>query len=79
MLSNRKFAIQWININKTYCTIHQIEIYQVDSVIHYLNNWGQNLNCHGAMSHHWGHMLSEISFNLLFWTNNSQLSLFIYM
>ena len=60
MLSNRKIAIQGISINKTYCTIHQIEIYQVDSDIHSLNNWGQNLKCHGAMFHHWGHMLSEI-------------------
>ena len=29
------------NCNKTYCAIHQIEIYSVDSVIHPSNNWSQ--------------------------------------
>ena len=29
------------NCNKTYCAIHQIEIYLVDSAIHPSNNWSQ--------------------------------------
>ena len=34
-------TIQLINIWETNCTVHWIEIYPVDSVIHLLNNWGQ--------------------------------------
>ena len=30
----QKIAIQQFSVNKTYCTVHQIEIYPVDSVIH---------------------------------------------
>ena len=29
---------QWITVKKTYCAIHQITIYPVDSVIQNLNN-----------------------------------------
>ena len=31
-------AIQWITVEKTYCAIHRIAIYPVDSVIQPLNN-----------------------------------------
>ena len=34
-------AIQWISVNKTYCSIHQIEIYPVDSIVHPSTNQGQ--------------------------------------
>ena len=37
-LSNEQIAIQWINVNKTYCAIHQITIYPLDNVIHFSNN-----------------------------------------
>ena len=33
-------TIQRINIRETNCAIHQIEIYPVVNVIHFLNNWG---------------------------------------
>ena len=33
-------TIQLINIRETNCAIHQIEIYPVVNVIHFLNNWG---------------------------------------
>ena len=33
-LSHKKFAIQQFSVNKTYCIIHQIDIYPVDSIIH---------------------------------------------
>ena len=33
-------AIQRINVDKTNHAIHWIVIYPVDSVIHFLNNWG---------------------------------------
>lgn len=36
-LSNEQIAIQWINVNKTYCAIHQITIYPLDNVIHLSN------------------------------------------
>ena len=34
-------TIQWISIRKTSCAIQWIEIYAMDSVIYFLNNWGQ--------------------------------------
>ena len=34
-------TIQWISIGKTNCAFQWIEFYPVDSVIHLLNNWGQ--------------------------------------
>lgn len=36
-LSNEQIAIQWINVNKTYCAIHQITIYPLDNVNHLSN------------------------------------------
>ena len=33
-------AIQQINIRETNCTIHRVETYPVDNVIHLLDNWG---------------------------------------
>ena len=33
-------TIQRIKIRETNCAIHQIEIYPVVNVIHFLNNWG---------------------------------------
>ena len=36
-----RIPTQWINIRETYCVIHWLEIYQVDSAIHLLNNWDQ--------------------------------------
>ena len=38
----------WISIRETNCTIHWIEIYTVDSVIHLLNNWGPDLQIGGG-------------------------------
>ena len=32
VLSNGSIAVQWISVNQTFCAIHEIEIYQVDSV-----------------------------------------------
>ena len=40
-LSIGKITIQRISIRKTDCTIHWIEIYPLDSVIHLLNNWAK--------------------------------------
>ena len=40
-LSNGEIAIQWISDCKTYCVIHRIDIYPVDSVVQFSNNRGQ--------------------------------------
>ena len=51
-LSNEQIAIQWINVNKTYCTIHQITIYPLNNVIHLSNNnsVGKQRNCQREFS-----------------------------
>ena len=51
-LSNEQIAIQWINVNKTYCAIHQITIYPLDNVIHLSNNKsvGKQRNCQREFS-----------------------------
>ena len=47
-LSNEQIAIQWINMNKTYCAIHQ----PLDNVIHLSNNKsvGKQRNCQREFS-----------------------------
>ena len=42
-LSTGQITIQRISIRETNCAIQRIEIYPVDSLIHLLNNWGQDL------------------------------------
>ena len=51
-LSNEQIAIQWINVNKTYCAIHQITIYPLNNVIHLSNNnsVGKQRNCQREFS-----------------------------
>ena len=50
-LSNEQIAIQWINVNKTYCTIHQITIYPLDNVNHLSNkSVGKQRNCQREFS-----------------------------
>ena len=41
-LSTRQITIQRISIGETNCATQWMQIYPVDSVIHHLNNWGQD-------------------------------------
>lgn len=40
-LTTREISIQWLNVDKTDCTIHWIMIYPVESIFQSLINWGQ--------------------------------------
>ena len=62
-LSNGYIAIQRISDSKTYCVIHRIEIYPVDSVIRPSNNRGLEViaNIDVSFQHHAQQLLEGVS------------------